>query len=85
MTGLDAIVGARELTTPADMHAFGVEIGRMLSAGDLVVLTTHRTPLLRAADPANLLAITGVTTATAQISSISGRVVLARLRPRSMA
>ena len=36
MTGLDAIVGARELTTPADMHAFGVEIGRMLSAGDLV-------------------------------------------------
>lgn len=39
MTGLDAIVGTRELTTPADMHAFGVEIGRMLSAGDLVVLT----------------------------------------------
>ncbi|MDZ8274718.1 tRNA (adenosine(37)-N6)-threonylcarbamoyltransferase complex ATPase subunit type 1 TsaE [Microbacterium aquimaris] len=39
MTGLDAMLGTRELPRPADMHAFGVEIGRLLSAGDLVVLT----------------------------------------------
>ncbi len=39
MTGLDPLVGAREVASPADMEALGEEIGRMLRPGDLVVLT----------------------------------------------
>lgn len=37
--GLDALLGEREIASPADMHALGVQMGRMLRAGDLVVLT----------------------------------------------
>ena len=39
MTGLDALVGQREITAPEDMEALGAQMGRMLRAGDLVVLT----------------------------------------------
>ncbi|MFT4229411.1 MAG: tRNA (adenosine(37)-N6)-threonylcarbamoyltransferase complex ATPase subunit type 1 TsaE [Microbacterium sp.] len=39
MSGLDPLVGRRELASPQAMEAFGVQIGRMLRAGDLVVLT----------------------------------------------
>ncbi|WP_137844268.1 tRNA (adenosine(37)-N6)-threonylcarbamoyltransferase complex ATPase subunit type 1 TsaE [Microbacterium sp. 2FI] len=39
MTGLDPLVGMRAIATPQDMEALGTEIGRMLRAGDLVVLT----------------------------------------------
>lgn len=39
MTGLDALVGRREIDGPAEMEALGEQIGRMLRAGDLVVLT----------------------------------------------
>lgn len=39
MSGLDALIGEREITSPADMHALGVQMGRMLRPGDLVVLT----------------------------------------------
>lgn len=39
MTGLDALVGRREITSPADMEALGEQMGRMLRPGDLVVLT----------------------------------------------
>ena len=39
MTGLDAPVGRREITSPADMEALGEQMGRMLRPGDLVVLT----------------------------------------------
>ncbi len=36
---LDALLGAREIASPADMEALGEELGRMLRPGDLVVLT----------------------------------------------
>ncbi len=39
MTGLDALVGRREITSPTDMEALGEQMGRMLRPGDLVVLT----------------------------------------------
>lgn len=37
--GLDAFAGQRQIATPAEMHALGIAIGRMLHPGDLVVLT----------------------------------------------
>ncbi|MBW9111688.1 tRNA (adenosine(37)-N6)-threonylcarbamoyltransferase complex ATPase subunit type 1 TsaE [Microbacterium ureisolvens] len=37
--GLDALVGTREITSPASMEALGEEMGRMLRPGDIVVLT----------------------------------------------
>ena len=39
MTGLDGLVGRREISAPEDMEALGTQMGRMLRAGDLVVLT----------------------------------------------
>lgn len=39
MSGLDPLVGRYEIAGPGDMEAFGESIGRMLGAGDLVVLT----------------------------------------------
>ncbi|GAA1687302.1 hypothetical protein GCM10009808_00410 [Microbacterium sediminicola] len=36
---LDALVGELQVPEPADMHALGVRMGRMLRPGDLVVLT----------------------------------------------
>jgi tRNA threonylcarbamoyl adenosine modification protein YjeE len=39
VSGLDPLVGAHEITTPADMEALGQRMGRMLQPGDLVVLT----------------------------------------------
>ncbi|GAB2832706.1 hypothetical protein GCM10027024_03380 [Microbacterium insulae] len=36
---LESLTGAREVASPADMEALGADIGRMLRAGDLVVLT----------------------------------------------
>ena len=36
---LDALLGTREVASPDAMEAFGDKIGRMLRAGDLVVLT----------------------------------------------
>jgi tRNA threonylcarbamoyladenosine biosynthesis protein TsaE len=39
VSGLDALVGTREISSPEAMHALGEEIGRMLRPGDLVVLT----------------------------------------------
>lgn len=39
MSGLDSILGTREITSPADMEALGREIGGMLRAGDVLVLT----------------------------------------------
>ncbi|MHC2997918.1 hypothetical protein OB08_00985 [Microbacterium sp. HJ5] len=39
MTGLDPLVGTREIASPGDMEALGEQIGRMLRPGDLVVLT----------------------------------------------
>ncbi|WJL94822.1 tRNA (adenosine(37)-N6)-threonylcarbamoyltransferase complex ATPase subunit type 1 TsaE [Microbacterium sp. ET2] len=39
MTGLDPLVGEREVSSSAEMEALGEEMGRMLRAGDLVVLT----------------------------------------------
>lgn len=39
MSGLDALVGRREIASPDAMEALGAEMGRMLRAGDLVVLT----------------------------------------------
>jgi len=39
MTGLDAFLGEREITSPADMEALGRAFGESLRAGDLVVLT----------------------------------------------
>jgi tRNA threonylcarbamoyl adenosine modification protein YjeE len=35
----DALLGTREITTPADMHELGVVLGRALEPGDVVVLT----------------------------------------------
>lgn len=37
--GLDALLGRTPVPTPADMHALGIRMGRMLRAGELVVLT----------------------------------------------
>ena len=39
MSGLDALAGEREVSSPEDMEALGEQMGRMLRAGDLVVLT----------------------------------------------
>ena len=39
MTGLDPLIGRREIDGPDDMEAFGERIGGMLRPGDLVVLT----------------------------------------------
>lgn len=39
MTGLDPLVGSREVPSPHDMEQLGEEMGRMLRPGDLVVLT----------------------------------------------
>ncbi len=39
MSGLDDDLGEREITSAADMEAWGREIGGRLRAGDLVVLT----------------------------------------------
>lgn len=39
MSGLASVEGTREIASPADMEAFGREIGAQLRAGDLVVLT----------------------------------------------
>jgi tRNA threonylcarbamoyladenosine biosynthesis protein TsaE len=39
MSGLDPLLGTREIASPADMEALGTEMGRMLRPGDLVVLT----------------------------------------------
>lgn len=39
MSGLEALVGQREIDSAAAMEAFGEDVGRMLRPGDLVVLT----------------------------------------------
>lgn len=39
MSGLDGLLGQRTITSPEEMNALGREIGGMLRAGDLVVLT----------------------------------------------
>lgn len=39
MTGLDAFLGEREITSAEEMETLGREIGAALTAGDLVVLT----------------------------------------------
>jgi tRNA threonylcarbamoyladenosine biosynthesis protein TsaE len=39
MTGLDPLLGQREITSAAGMEALGERIGALLHAGDLVVLT----------------------------------------------
>lgn len=39
MSGLDSLVGTREIESPRDMEALGEQIGGMLRPGDLVVLT----------------------------------------------
>lgn len=39
MSGLDDLVGTREISSPDAMEQLGTEIGRMLRPGDLVVLT----------------------------------------------
>ncbi|MBD7958532.1 tRNA (adenosine(37)-N6)-threonylcarbamoyltransferase complex ATPase subunit type 1 TsaE [Microbacterium sp. Sa4CUA7] len=39
MTGLDELVGEREISSPAEMEALGRTIGESLRAGDLLVLT----------------------------------------------
>jgi len=39
VTGLDPLLGTREIATPQHMHALGEEIGGMLRPGQLVVLT----------------------------------------------
>lgn len=39
MSGLASVEGTREISSPADMEAFGRAIGAELRAGDLVVLT----------------------------------------------
>ena len=39
MSGLDDLVGTREITSPDDMEKLGEQMGRMLRPGDLVVLT----------------------------------------------
>ena len=39
MTGLDSLIGRREIASPDEMEAFGERIGGMLRPGDLVVLT----------------------------------------------
>ena len=39
MTGLDPLLGRREVASSAELEALGEEMGRMLRPGDLVVLT----------------------------------------------
>ncbi len=39
MSGLDPLVGRREVATAEEMEALGEQIGRMLRPGDLIVLT----------------------------------------------
>ena len=39
MSGLDPILGQREIVSPEEMEALGEQIGQMLRPGDLVVLT----------------------------------------------
>jgi tRNA threonylcarbamoyl adenosine modification protein YjeE len=39
VSGLDALVGGGEVSSPEDMEALGEQMGRMLQAGDLLVLT----------------------------------------------
>ncbi len=39
MSGIDALVGQREIASAVAMEAFGEELGRMLRPGDLLVLT----------------------------------------------
>ncbi|MEZ3159211.1 tRNA (adenosine(37)-N6)-threonylcarbamoyltransferase complex ATPase subunit type 1 TsaE [Microbacterium sp. BWT-B31] len=39
VSGIDELIGQREIDSPEAMHAFGEQIGRMLRGGDLVVLT----------------------------------------------
>ncbi len=39
MSGLDGLVGSREIGSPAAMEDLGREMGALLGAGDLVVLT----------------------------------------------
>ena len=39
MSGLDDLVGTREITSPDEMEKLGEQMGRMLRPGDLVVLT----------------------------------------------
>lgn len=39
MSGLDPLVGTREISSPEAMEQFGEEMGRMLRPGDLLVLT----------------------------------------------
>lgn len=39
MSGLDDLVGTREITSPDAMEKLGEQMGRMLRPGDLVVLT----------------------------------------------
>lgn len=39
MTGLDALIGEREIASPEAMEDLGREIGTLLGPGDLVVLT----------------------------------------------
>ncbi|MFT4221041.1 MAG: tRNA (adenosine(37)-N6)-threonylcarbamoyltransferase complex ATPase subunit type 1 TsaE [Microbacterium sp.] len=39
MSGLDALLGAREVASPSAMEALGQEMGQMLRPGDVVVLT----------------------------------------------
>lgn len=39
MSGLDPLVGVREISSPAEMTEFGRRIGGLLHAGDLIVLS----------------------------------------------
>ena len=39
MSGLDPLVGTREISSPGAMEQLGEEVGRMLRPGDLLVLT----------------------------------------------
>ena len=39
MTDLNALIGTREIPTPADMNALGKQLGEGLVAGDILVLT----------------------------------------------
>jgi tRNA threonylcarbamoyl adenosine modification protein YjeE len=39
LTGLDSLLGTREIVSPTAMEDLGEQIGRMLRPGDLVVLT----------------------------------------------
>jgi tRNA threonylcarbamoyl adenosine modification protein YjeE len=39
VSGLDRLVGRHDIVSPSDMEALGEQMGRMLHAGDVVVLT----------------------------------------------